>query len=64
MAAEARVKVVLRCSECKERNYFTKKNKKKPAGPASSSRSLLPLQKSTRPQRNEMRLSERMSENG
>ncbi|HBR09065.1 MAG TPA: 50S ribosomal protein L33 [Clostridiales bacterium] len=28
MAADARVKVVLRCSECKERNYFTKKNKK------------------------------------
>lgn len=28
MAVSARVKVVLRCSECKERNYFTKKNKK------------------------------------
>ena len=28
MAADARVKVVLRCSDCKERNYFTKKNKK------------------------------------
>lgn len=28
MAADARVKVILRCNECKERNYFTKKNKK------------------------------------
>lgn len=28
MAVGARVKVILRCSECKERNYFTVKNKK------------------------------------
>lgn len=28
MAVGARVKVTLRCSECKERNYFTVKNKK------------------------------------
>lgn len=28
MAADARVKVVLRCNTCKERNYFSKKNKK------------------------------------
>ena len=28
MAVGARVKVTLRCSECKERNYFTFKNKK------------------------------------
>ena len=28
MAAGARVKVVLRCNECKQRNYNTKKNKK------------------------------------
>ena len=26
--AEMRVKVVLRCNECKQRNYNTKKNKK------------------------------------
>lgn len=28
MAADARVKVILRCDECKQRNYFTVKNKK------------------------------------
>ena len=28
MAAEARVKVVLACTECKQRNYNTTKNKK------------------------------------
>ena len=28
MAAEARVKVVLACPECKQRNYNTTKNKK------------------------------------
>ena len=28
MAAENRVKIVLRCSECKQRNYNTTKNKK------------------------------------
>lgn len=28
MAADARVKVTLRCEECKQRNYFTVKNKK------------------------------------
>ena len=28
MAADARIKVVLRCSECKQRNYNTFKNKK------------------------------------
>ena len=28
MAVGARVKVTLSCSECKERNYFTFKNKK------------------------------------
>ena len=28
MAVGASVKVILRCSECKERNYFTVKNKK------------------------------------
>ena len=28
MAAENRVKVVLRCSECKQRNYNTTKNKR------------------------------------
>ena len=28
MAADARVKVVLRCNDCKERNNYTKKNKK------------------------------------
>ena len=28
MAADARVKVILRCEECKQRNYFTVKNKK------------------------------------
>ena len=26
--AEMRVKVILRCNECKQRNYFTVKNKK------------------------------------
>ncbi len=26
MAADARVKVTLRCEECKQRNYFTVKN--------------------------------------
>ena len=26
MAAEARVKITLRCNECKQRNYNTKKN--------------------------------------
>jgi large subunit ribosomal protein L33 len=31
MAADNRVKVILRCNECKERNYFTKKNKKNTA---------------------------------
>ena len=28
MAADARVKVILRCEECKQRNYNTMKNKK------------------------------------
>ena len=28
MAAENRIKIVLRCSECKQRNYNTSKNKK------------------------------------
>ena len=28
MAAGARVKITLRCNECKQRNYNTKKNKK------------------------------------
>ncbi len=28
MAADARIKVTLRCSECKQRNYNTFKNKK------------------------------------
>lgn len=28
MAADARIKVVLRCGECKQRNYNTFKNKK------------------------------------
>ena len=28
MAADARVKVTLRCEECKQRHYFTVKNKK------------------------------------
>ena len=28
MAADARVKVTLRCNECKQRNYNTMKNKK------------------------------------
>jgi large subunit ribosomal protein L33 len=28
MAADARVKITLRCNECKQRNYNTKKNKK------------------------------------
>ena len=28
MASEARVKVTLACTECKQRNYDTKKNKK------------------------------------
>lgn len=28
MAAGARVKLTLRCADCKERNYFTFKNKK------------------------------------
>ena len=32
MAVGARVKVILRCSECKERNYFTVKNKKNTTG--------------------------------
>lgn len=31
MAADARVKVILRCEECKQRNYFTVKNKKNTA---------------------------------
>ena len=34
MAVGARVKVILRCSECKERNYFTVKNKKEHARPS------------------------------
>ena len=28
MAADARVKITLRCNECKQRNYNTMKNKK------------------------------------
>jgi len=28
MAADARIKVTLRCEECKQRNYNTMKNKK------------------------------------
>ena len=28
MAADARVKITLRCEECKQRNYNTMKNKK------------------------------------
>ena len=28
MAADARIKITLRCNECKQRNYNTKKNKK------------------------------------
>ncbi|MGX8698423.1 MAG: 50S ribosomal protein L33 [bacterium] len=32
MAAENRIKITLRCSECKQRNYNTTKNKKNTSG--------------------------------
>ena len=32
MAADARVKITLRCEECKQRNYNTMKNKKNTSG--------------------------------
>ena len=32
MAADARVKITLRCNECKQRNYNTKKTKKNTSG--------------------------------
>ena len=36
MANEARVVVMLACTECKERTYATTKNKRKHPGPAGA----------------------------
>ncbi len=52
--AGARIKITLRCSECKQRNYNTMKNKKNTPRPSGAEEVLPLLQKAYRPQRDEV----------
>ena len=52
--AGARVKITLRCSECKQRNYNTTKNKKNTPDRSGDEQVLPLLQKAHRSQRDEV----------
>ncbi len=54
-----RVKVTLRCSECKQRNYNTNKNKKNDPRPYRTEKVLQILQKAHGPQRDQVSSCER-----
>ena len=50
-----RVKVTLRCNECKQRNYNTMKNKKNTPGQARAQQVLPVLQEAHAPQRDQVK---------
>ena len=58
MASDKRIKVTLACSECKQRNYNTMKNKKKQeerSRPSGNEQVLPLLQEAHQPQGNQVK---------
>ena len=69
MAADARVKITLRCDECKQRNYNTVKNKKNTSDRLERSKycgaqQVLPLLQKAYQARGDQVTSERTRRNG